>query len=356
MNPCAHGVLVQALLLVPLSAAAARGDGDTLQPGQLAPPHELHSFIQGEMRELAELRGRVVVLHTFAWNCDSCLRKGIPLSVELQKAHAPEELAVLSITTPMERENTLRIMKQYGVTQPVAAANPMGDECPYVDMANGITYMWVVGRNGQIVWRGDPSTKEAECLEAVRAALADRTDRTLARRLDPALDEAAGHYAAGAYRDAQEAADKLQKERARKKEPASQAIAADAAFLSERVAARLAELTAALEKAAAEHDAEGFAAQRAELALGFQKSDWAAAQKSASAALGDPAFAASVAEADAWRALQAERPALYGVRRDKAAERFTASLKAFLEERAASPHAEEARGWLALGEKAAAGR
>jgi hypothetical protein len=352
-------VLLQACLALPATMATAMAvgsGGDGLQPGRLAPAHELHSWIQGEMRELTDLRGRVVVLHTFAWNCDSCLRKGIPLSVELRRAHPPEDLEVLSITTPAERENTLKVVKDYGVTQPIAAVNPMGGECPYVDMANGITYMWVIGRNGEIVWRGDPSTKEEECLEAVRVALADRFNRTLERALHPALAEAAGLFAAGAYGDAREAADKLAKEHARGKDPEEQSIATDAAYLTDRVASRFAELTAALEQAAEGRDADAFVAQRAELTLGFPKSESAAALKTATAALDDPAFKAAVAEAEAWLSLKHARPALYGVRQDKAAERYASSLKRFLEEHPQTPHTEEARRLLALDKSDAAGR
>jgi hypothetical protein len=343
-------IVLQACLVLPATGAVAAGlsAGTDLQPGQLAPAHELHSWIQGEMRELAQLRGRVVVLHTFAWNCDSCLRKGIPLSVELRRAHAPEDLEVLSITTPAERENTLKVVKDFGVTQPVAAANPMGDECPYVDMANGITYMWVVGRNGEIVWRGDPSTKEAECLAAIQAALEDRAARTLERDLHPALAGAAGLFAAGDYRGSKEAADKLGKEHARKKDADSEAIASDAAYLVGRIASRLAEVTQSLEQAAQGKDADAFVAQRAELAR-FQKAEAAAALKSASAALDDPAFKAAVAEAEAWQALRHARPALYGVRQDKAAERYASDLGGFLQEHPETPHAEEIRKMLALG-------
>jgi hypothetical protein len=350
-------VLLQACFpLVALAAAAtARSDGDDLQPGSLAPPHALQSWIQGEMRELAELRGRVVVLHTFAWNCDSCLRKGIPLSVELGRANAPEDLQVLSITTPAERENTLKVVKDFGATQPIAAENPMGGTCPYVDMANGITYMWVIGRNGEIVWRGDPSTKEEECLEAVRMALADRSDRALGRDVHPALAEAAGHFAAGAYGDAREAADKLAKEHARGKDAEAQAIAADAAYLTGRVDSRLAELTAALEQAVEARDADAFVAQRTELIRGFPKRDAEAAMKAADPALDDPAFKSAVAEAEAWLTLKYARPALYGVRHDKSAERYVASLKKFLQENPKTPHAEEAQRLVALDKPAETG-
>jgi len=220
-----------------------------------------------------------------------------------------------------------------------------------VDMANGITYMWVVGRNGEIVWRGDPSTKEAECLAAIQAALEDRTERTLGRDLHPALAGAAGLFAAGAYRDSKEAADKLAKEHARKKDGDSQTIASDAAYLVGRIASRLAEVTQSLEQAAQSRDAEAFVAQRAELTRGFQKTDSAAALKTASAALDDPAFKAAVAEAEAWLALRHARPALYGVRHDKAAERYASDLGGFLQEHPQTAHAEEIRRLLALGEE-----
>ena len=165
-----------ASLLLALPHLAVPGAGP--QVGTIAPEPGLRWFLQeagAPALTLAELRGRVVVLHTFAWNCASCLRVGIPLAVDLLEANESRGLTLLSITTPAYPDETKEVLERFQVRHPVAREQPFGSDNPYVDgTANPITYMYVIGRNGDLAWRGDPTTELTECVEAVALALAQQ--------------------------------------------------------------------------------------------------------------------------------------------------------------------------------------
>ena len=337
------------------TVAAAPEIGTGPETGELTPPHGLSSWLQGEKVELSALRGKVVVLHTFAWNCDSCLRRGIPLSVALQSANGPEELAVISMTTPAMTDETKKVAAEHGMGQPIALANPAGGTSPYVDMGNGFTYMWIIGRNGELVWRGDPSTKEEECLEAVRSALVDRGDRVLDRELHAELASIGGSFARGAYEEARKGAGKVQKKNARKKDEDRQALAADAAYLVERVDARREQLIAALGQAVQNRESLAFVELDTELERGFRKDKSVAAARDFAAKTFsyDPPFKRAVEEAREWIEVRNARPALFGLRNDKQSSRYLKTLRKFLKEHEESRYAGDASKLLTQGELAA---
>lgn len=63
--------------------------------------------------------------------------------------------------------------------------------CPYVDVGrNGFTYVYIVGRAGTIVWRGNQTVRDKEFLEAVGEALAVKETPPIGKALAPALDAA----------------------------------------------------------------------------------------------------------------------------------------------------------------------
>jgi len=345
--------IVAAVLALPFAPVAMGGhpagpsDSGPLV-GQLAPAHGFRSWLQGEPRTLEELRGRVVVLHTFAWNCVSCLREGIPLSVDLQKAWPGEDLVVQSITTPAMPEETREVVRRLGMEQAVALVNPFDSGTPYVDLRNGITYMWVIGRNGTLVWRGDPSRDEEECLEAIRDAIVDRSRRPLEREVPVELATAAGAFADGRAHEARKEAERVRKRYARKKGDEARAIAEGAEWLLGKIDSRRSELVERLREAVRNGDAAEFVGVRSELSDGYGKDDEArAALDESEAALDEPAFERAVAAELEWRELERERPVLFGVHEDRDAKRFRRRLEAFLEEFDAGRLAELARRLLA---------
>ncbi len=342
-----HGALV--VVLATLAPFTTSGQGP--QVGRVAPEPGLRGFLQAKGAPactLAELRGRVVVLHTFAWNCSPCLRVGIPLAADLHRANQAHGLTVLSVTTPAFPEETKEVLAKYGVEHPVAAEHPFENDNPYVDaMANPITYAFVVGRNGELVWRGDPSSKLDECLEAVRHALHQTPGRELERPLAPELADAVVEYFTGRAAKARILAEKVRKRHARKTKEESRRITADAEHLIERIDSRSEMLLSELEEALEAEDPVRFVRARDEIAAFHAKSDVAKrATPLLERAEETEAFAAAVAVEDAWGEIARARPPLFPLRREKAEKRFEKALKKYLDKNPDSPHRKTAEAWL----------
>jgi peroxiredoxin len=52
--------------------------------------------------QLADLRGRVVVVHAFQMLCPGCVQHGLPQTQRVQAAFAPEDVAVIGLHTVFE--------------------------------------------------------------------------------------------------------------------------------------------------------------------------------------------------------------------------------------------------------------
>ena len=268
-------------------------------------------------RSLAKLRGRVVIVHTFAWNCSSCVRVGIPLVVDLLAANEDRGLSVISVTTPAMRSETKGVVEKFGMKHPIATAHPTKSTSPYINMNNGFTYFFVIGRNGDLIWRGNPSTKTKDCLEALRVALNQEPGRELDRDLHPKLGKAVRYYFAGEYARARKDAAKLAARHARSKRGESPAITAGGNWLVEHVDWIADEIIEKLE-AAGEKKGEAaaeFLAAKAELKQGFGGGPvWKRAAHIVKAVEDDADAAESLARAAAWRGTRAARPALFPTR------------------------------------------
>lgn len=342
---------MRAFLLLSLGALAGAVSPASLQKdgpqrGGQAPEHGLRSWIQttDEPRELSQLRGRVVIVHTFAWNCSSCVKVGIPLAVDLLQVNKKRGLSVISVTTPAMRDSTKKVMQDMGMKHAVAVENPFKSTSPYIDVSkNAITYMFVIGRNGDVVWRGDPSSHLKECLAAVQHALNQEGGRQLARELDEKLSKAVAPYFAGDYGRARSTAKKLASRYGRSRKPKSVAIAADANYLIERIDSVGKMLGERLERAMKDKDLAGLLSAKDELERGFAKDElWKKLAPSVKAMMNDKALAADLERAAAWRELQMDRPPLYPLRRDKSSKRYASRLKKLIARYPDSSEAERA--------------
>ena len=328
----------------------AEGSDDGPQPGQVAPEPGLRSWIRESGppgRTLADLRGRVVVLHSFAWNCSTCLKVGIPLAVDLFEANEDFGLTVLSVTTPAKREETVRVLDEFGVRHPVALENPFNNENPYIDISkNPITYMFVIGRSGDLVWRGDPSRDLDECLDAVSRALQASPGRELDRPLQPDLAEAVAEYFAGDCRKARNRAEKLAGIHSGRRKEESRRIAEDAEHLLERIDALGTRLFEDLKQALDAGDALGFVRARNELreCLGKEASEDSAPLFEKARA--DEEFATAVSLAEEWLEIERSRPPLFPVRSTKECEKFAKRLARFADRTSESPYRHTASAWL----------
>jgi hypothetical protein len=357
---------VLSLLLVPsfpwvasAQSPASRASNDKgPEVGDIAPELQLNDWLQnpgGGPSSLLKLRGKVVLIQTFAWNCPTCLKTGIPLAVNLREANADRGLAVTSITTPAYREETLKVMKEKNMTHAVALEDPTQSACPYVKIPiNPITYLFVIGRKGDVVWRGNPSQDQKGCLEAVQRALNQAPGPySLDRSLHGQLKKAWQAYFAENFTEARAIAEMQSGLHSGNKAAASATIATDASYILGRIEEFAGSLLKSLDAAVKARDAVKYVEAREFLKNGFAKSaTWDEARPVIEAAEKDKEFAAAVKLASQWRDLHRQRPALFPVARDAAATSYAQALKKFIKQHEDKEIVAPARALLESFEKA----
>jgi hypothetical protein len=342
-----NNVLLALALLLP--ATGPKSDEPTV--ALPAPQAGFRAWLAGsapKRQRVDAFRGEVLIIHSFAWNCSSCLKVGVPLAVDLQRVAATRGLNVISVTTPAEPGETKRVAAKYGLSNPIALENPFTNKNPYVDISKyPITYFFVIGRNGELVWHGNPSTKLDECLDAIGRALDSPSDLVLERELHTELDEAVVNWFGGDHARSKKLALKLASKHGRRSKGDSPRIASDAQWLSERVDGLAQELFAQMELALVERDALAFVRAHERLTEGFKKHEQLERANQLANDMTDPDFAAELELAATWRELQRERPVLLATRRERREQRWAQSLGRFLKKFDDSPWHAQGRTQLA---------
>lgn len=135
--------LLLGICLIPATLQARQ----TLQPGDMPPP-KIGRTASGDKVNLADYKGRVVVISFWASWCGPC-RKELPILASLQKQVSRNDLAVFAINWREDSERygkIVRALKGYDLTL-------VSDETGYVgDQYNvdAIPHMIVIGRDGKI--------------------------------------------------------------------------------------------------------------------------------------------------------------------------------------------------------------
>ncbi len=269
--------------------------------------------------------------------------------MDLVKLHASDGLKAVAFTAADEEDLFLSKARELGVEYSIGSVNWRGEDSPYLNLNQtpGPTYVFVVGRTGGVLWRGDHGTKTEEFLEAVQAALAEPIAPGLPATVPPALADAARLYVERDYAKAGAAAEKVRAKHGKKKGPEAEAVAAEASALAELVAKHLAGITQELERAWSDADAEAIARAHRALLADFPKSGEAKdAAKRLSGAKPEADLHSAIQAWLAWLELAETRPALFPARRGKAEKRFASKLESYLKKNADGPGSETATRWL----------
>jgi len=343
--------------VTPLAAAQSKAAARAPEVGQLAPPVGEMQWIDlggagASAPSLAALRGKVVVIADYGYYCDSCIRHGVPLLNALRASNSRDELEFVLLTAGIGEDTPALIRSEgekLGLVGTVGLADVEGQTSPYLDMeANGnLTYAFVVGRHGGIVWKGDPSRKREEYVQAVTNALSAVPCAPLPET--PLCAELAGpqrDYVLGDFLKAEAGAQALLKKLGTKAGAENDARRADAEKLLALVERTRKELLDELEKSGGERDAERFQRALLHVRRAFPK--------------GPPADRASSLEMYVtiqndggpackrwaeWYALAAARPATFPAEKDAAGQKYARELARYAKQ-ADVPGLETVRGWL----------
>ena len=291
---------------------------------------------EGRIPAIADLRGQVVLVHTWGYYCPPCVSDSVPYVVDLMKAHRGRGLRAYSISVPISDgkpdEHCVEVGRAMGIDHPMGVADGYGAMTPYLNMNvnRALTWCFVIGREGGVRWAGDPSRDDEEFLEAVRTALFEEPLPPLPEEVPEPLSAAVRLYVA---RELARARDEAAKVLAKHEKPRQDAeTAAAAAQLVEQIDLHREQLVERLEAAFAARDAEAFLAARTPLLERFPKTD--AAKRIAELDLQvkrDEAFRRELDRWKAWDALRRSAPALFPIRADRETKRYAKELRKYVD-------------------------
>lgn len=127
-----------------MSAAAARRQ--TLQsqlglepPGRPAPPWTTRDwFNTSQAVQLADLRGQVVVLHTFQMLCPGCVHHGLPQVQRVHATFAALGVAVIGLHTVFEHHAAMTPVSLQAFLHEYRIRFPVGVDAPSTDAHNPV--------------------------------------------------------------------------------------------------------------------------------------------------------------------------------------------------------------------------
>ncbi len=108
-------------------------------PGRSAPPWTTCEwFNTGDTMQLADLRGKVVVLHAFQMLCPACVQHGLPQAQRIHATFAAQGVAAIGLHTVFEHHAAMTPISLQAFLHEYRIAFPVGVDAPSVDARNPI--------------------------------------------------------------------------------------------------------------------------------------------------------------------------------------------------------------------------
>ena len=108
-------------------------------PGRSAPPWTTCEwFNTGDTMQLADLRGKVVVLHAFQMLCPACVQHGLPQAQRVHATFASQGVAVIGLHTVFEHHAAMTPISLQAFLHEYRIAFPVGVDAPNADVRNPI--------------------------------------------------------------------------------------------------------------------------------------------------------------------------------------------------------------------------
>jgi len=164
-------VLVWGLVVALVCAGGAMGSAE--QPSLIGreAPHFVRPDLTGKRIDLAEMRGKVVLLNFWATWCAPC-RVELPTFAAWQTSNGQEGLQVIAVSMDDEREPVDKAVARLKMNFPVIMGDAkLGNEYGGV---LGLPVTYLIGRDGRIAARyaGETDLKQME--SAVKKLLSQR--------------------------------------------------------------------------------------------------------------------------------------------------------------------------------------
>lgn len=108
-------------------------------PGQPARPWTTRKWFGiGDALQLADLRGKVVVLHAFQMLCPACVHHGLPQAQRIHATFAASGVAVIGLHTVFEHHAAMTSVSLQAFLHEYRIAFPVGEDAPSADASNPI--------------------------------------------------------------------------------------------------------------------------------------------------------------------------------------------------------------------------
>jgi len=160
------GLLLTRAFMVPARQIPRLNDGIS-NVGQTFPPLEVQGWFNGTAPTQDELQGQVLFVDAWAFWCGPC-RQLAPTLKQLHATYAPRGVIFMGLTS-MDEE-TLGYSREFIAGEGIPWVQGYGAAAPLATLqADLIPQVWVVGRDGKIVW---DSRSDAPIEEVLDQALA----------------------------------------------------------------------------------------------------------------------------------------------------------------------------------------
>jgi thiol-disulfide isomerase/thioredoxin len=120
-----------------------------VSPGTIAAPFDLKS-LDGRSVQLADLKGKVVVLNFWATWCGPC-KEEMPAFERLRQKLDPERFALLTITTDLQRDGIKHFLANLNVQLPVLFDE--GQDVSQAYLVRALPTTVLIDRQGTLIGR-----------------------------------------------------------------------------------------------------------------------------------------------------------------------------------------------------------
>ena len=133
-----------------------------MDPGPMAPELQVAQWLNSDAPlTLAQLRGKVVVLHAFQMLCPGCVSHAVPQAERLHRMLPREQAVVVGLHTVFEHHEAMTVdalrvfLAEFRIRFPVGvdAPGPDGDPLPRTMRAYGMQgtpTLVLIGRDGRV--------------------------------------------------------------------------------------------------------------------------------------------------------------------------------------------------------------